>query len=87
MERNKFDFRIANALVQAVNTAANTLDVQNGQMEKRFGALKNYFNDDGYEEFNVDMTAANREVQNVVEQLNQVAGKIADYSQKLQDEV
>ena len=37
MAGDKFDFNVANSLVQAVDTAASTLDVKNGQMEKKEG--------------------------------------------------
>lgn len=85
MEHNKFDFRVASALVQAVNSAANTLDVKNGQMEKAFGNLREGFNDDGYDEIAVDMTAANKVIGDVIKQMNIVGKYISDYAEKLKN--
>ena len=48
MSGDKFDFAVASSLVQAVESAASTLDVKNGQMEQKFGNLREGFKDSGY---------------------------------------
>lgn len=85
MAGDKFDFNAASSLVQAVDAAAATLDVKNGQMEKHFGALHEGFKDDGYDAYAMDMSAANNVVQEVVMQMRVVAKHIAEYAEKLRD--
>ena len=86
MAGNKFDFNVANQLVQAVAATADALAVKNGQMEKRFGNLHETFKDSGYDEFAVDMTAANKAIEEVIAQLKAVGGAIAKYAARLQEE-
>lgn len=81
----KFDFNVADSLVGAVEQAASTLDVKNGQIEKHFGALHEGFKDSAYEEYALDMSAANKAIQDVITQMRAVASKIAAYSDKLRE--
>lgn len=83
MAGDKFDFNVANSLVQTVDAAASTLDVKNGQMEKKFGALREGFKDSGYDAYALDMSAANNAVKDVVTQMRAVAKHIAEYAEKL----
>ena len=83
MAGDKFDFNVADSLVQAVDTAASTLDVKNGQMEKKFGNLREGFKDSGYDAYALDMSAANNAVKDVVTQMRVVAKHIAEYAEKL----
>ena len=83
MAGDKFDFNVANSLVQAVDTAASTLAVKNGQMEKKFGSLREGFKDSGYDAYALDMSAANKAVKDVVTQMRVVAKHIAEYAEKL----
>ncbi len=85
MSGNKFDFNVANQIVQAVSQSAAALDVKNGQMEKHFGNLREGFKDSGYDAFAVDMSAANKVIQDVINQMNVVGRHIADYARKLED--
>lgn len=79
----RFDFDKANALYMGVFEAANILDVRNGQMEKRFGDLGDYFKDAGYDEYAVDMTAANEAIAKVISQMRAVGISIARYAEQL----
>ena len=83
MAGDKFDFRVADSLVQAVTAAADTLDVKNGQMEAKFGALQESFKDQGYDAYALDMGAANRVTQEVITQLKMVGAQIAKYAEQL----
>lgn len=83
MEGDKFDFKIANSLVQSVDAAASTLDIKNGQMEKKFGNLHESFKDSGYDSYALDMSAANNAIKDVVTQMRVVAKHIAEYAEKL----
>lgn len=82
---DKFDFRTADRLVDAVNKTAATLDVKNGQMEKYFGNLHDSFRDPGYDEFTGDMTAADKAIKEVIKQMHAVSKAIADYSNQLRE--
>ena len=82
---NKFDFRVANSLVQAVEGVAAALDVKSGQLEKRFGNLREGFKDSGYDALMLDMSAANKAIEEVIGQLHAVSKHIADYSIKIQE--
>ena len=83
MSADKFDFTVANSLVQTVDAAASALDVKNGQMEKKFGELREGFKDAGYDAYAQDMSAANRVVEDVISQMRVVAKHIAAYAEKL----
>lgn len=83
MAGDKFDFNVADSLIQAVDAAAATLDVKNGQMEKKFGNLREGFKDSGYDAYALDMSAANNAVEGVVTQMRVVVKHIAEYSEKL----
>lgn len=77
---DRFDFRTANKLVELVEKTASALDVQNGQMETRFGRLHDFFRDEGYDEFTADMSAANRSVAEVIKQMHAVSRALANYA-------
>ncbi len=83
---NKFDFNTASNLVQAVEAAASALEVKNGQMEKRFGALHDAFKDDAYTAFATDMAKADKAIGDVISQLRAVAAHIAKYAERIQQE-
>lgn len=85
MAGDKFDFTVASSLVQAVESAASTLDVKNGQMEQKFGSLREGFKDSGYDAFAVDMSAANNAVKEVIKQMHVVAKHISEHAEKLRD--
>ena len=85
MAGDKFDFTVASSLVQAVESAASTLDVKNGQMEQKFGSLRAGFKDSGYDAFAVDMSAANNAVKEVIKQMHVVAKHISEYAEQLRD--
>ena len=85
MASDKFDFTVANSLVQAIESAASTLDVKNGQMEQKFGNLREGFKDSGYDVFAVDMSAANNAIDDVIKQMRVVANHIAGYAEKLKN--
>lgn len=80
----RFDFRQANELGQSIIVAADKLDVLNGQMEKRFGELGDYFRDGGYEEYALDMTAANKAIAEVMRQMQTVGQAILEYARELE---
>ena len=82
---NRFDFRAADQLSQACIITADKLDVCNGQMEKRFGELGDYFKDAGYDGYSLDMTAANRAIEDVIRQIQQVGLSISSYADQLKD--
>ena len=79
----KFDFTVADQLVSAVEQTASALEVKNGQIEKHFGALHEGFKDSAYDEYAMDMSKANKAIQDVVTQLRQVGKHIAQYAEKL----
>lgn len=80
---DKFDFKVAEMLIQTVERAASTLDVKNGQMEKRFGDLREHFKDSGYDDFAVDMKAANESVKEIIDQLHMISQKLGDYAERI----
>lgn len=82
---NKFDFRTAEKLVGLVESTASKLDVQNGQMETRFGRLHDFFKDAGYDEFTSDMSSANKAVTEVITQMHAVSRALADYAAVLRE--
>ena len=82
---DKFDFNVASSLIQAVEGAASALDVKNGQMEKRFGELREGFKDSGYDAFALDMSAADAAIKEVIGQLHAVSKHIGDYAIKLRE--
>ena len=84
---DKFDFRTAQQLIEAVEGTASALDIKNGQMTKRFGNLQNYFKDSGYDEFAVDMSAADIAIEDVISHLHEISRKIAEYANQLQDAI
>lgn len=86
MAGNKFDFNTANRLVELVAGVVDTLDVKNGQMEHRFGALREVFKDDGYDRYSKDMKKADEAIGEVLNQMKKVGAAIATYAVKLRDE-
>ncbi len=82
---NRFDFRTAEKLVALVEKTAANLDVQNGQMETRFGRLHDYFKDDGYDEFSTDMSSADRAVNDVITQMHAVSRALSEYADRLKE--
>lgn len=80
----RFDFRQANELGHSIIDAADKLGTLNGQMEKRFGELGEYFRDGGYEEYALDMTAANKAIDEVKLQMKTVGKAILDYARELE---
>lgn len=86
MSKDKFDFHVAESLVQVVQQAATALEIKNGQMEQKFGALHEGFKDSGYDAYACDMTAAGTVANGVITQLHTVAGCIAKYAARMRDE-
>lgn len=84
---NKFDFEVARKLEEMVFKAADTLDVQTGQMEKRFGNLQAFVQDSGYDAFAIEMSSANIAIDQVIAQMRSVARHIHDYADRLRDVV
>ncbi len=82
---NKFDFRQGEKLSQSMVVAADKLDVYNGQMEKKFAQLAEFFRDSGYDEYSVDMDKANKAISDVVEQMKHVGRAIAEYASRLKE--
>lgn len=78
-----FSFEAAQALSDACAITADKIDVCNGQMEKRFGELGEYFRDGGYEEYALDMTSADKAISDVVAQLKHVGQTIRKYAEEL----
>ena len=87
MTSDKFDFQTAMALITALQKASDALDVKNGQMEKKFGELNQFFKDSGYEAYSLDMSAANKVIDDVRTQMWEVTKHIAAYAEKLRDAV
>lgn len=85
MYGDKFDFDVASSLVQAIDAAANTLDIKNDQMTKSFGNLREGFKDVGYDAYALDMSAARSKVTEVASQMRVVAKHIAEYAEKLKN--
>ena len=87
MSDNKFafNFQIANALIEKVEKFATNLDVQNGQMETRFGRLHDFFKDEGYDEFTTDMSSAEKSIKDVITQLHAVSKALAEYAQRIEE--
>lgn len=83
---DKFDFRVAEQLVQAVEMAAAQIDIKNEQMKFRFTRLHEYFKDEGYDQFSVDMNEAGKSIDEIIQQLHDIANYIANYKQQLQNE-
>lgn len=82
---NMFDFHEANRLIESVEKAARDFDTQNGQMEARFTRLRDFFADDGYEEFVPDMKKANVAIADVIRQMHKVSQAIGDYAERLRE--
>ena len=82
-----FDFHQASRLIEVVEGTAAKLDVQNGQMEARFGRLHDFFEDAGYDEFVTDMSAANTAVENVIRQMHEVSHALSDYAERIRESV
>ena len=82
---DKFDFRTAEKLLELVEGTASKLDVQNGQMEARFGRLHEFFKDAGYDEVATDMTAANKATMDVIRQMHLVSKALAEYAAHLRE--
>lgn len=87
MAGDKFDFQAAEALVEVVKMAGQALDAKNKEMSKRFCALNQFFNDDGYHKYSNDMAKANRALEDVTSQLKGVGKAIESYAEKLRNEV
>lgn len=86
MNHDKFDFRAADQLIQAVEMAAAQIDVKNDQMKIRFSRLHEYFKDEGYDQLSVDMNAANKSIDEIIRQLHDIAKHILNYKQQIQNE-
>lgn len=82
---NKFDFETANLLIEVVGTTTTNLNDQNAQMEKRFGDLRSFFRDDGYDSFTGDMSVANSSIKSLLEQMRAVSRSLAEYAKRLKD--
>lgn len=82
---NRFSFDAAYKLSEICVVTADKIDVCNGQMEKRFGELGEYFRDAGYDEYALDMTAANKAIEDVVAQFKKVGKAINDYANELKN--
>ena len=80
-----FDFNTAAQLLEMVEANAAKLDVQNGQMEKRFGLLHEFFRDVGYDDFAADMEKANRAVEEVIVSMHAVSRAIGEYADRLRE--
>lgn len=80
---DRFDFRTAQKLVELVENAASKLDVQNGQMEARFGRLHEFFKDEGYDVFVPDMSSADKAIADVISQMHLVSKALSEYAARL----
>lgn len=87
MDKDKFDFDVASSLIQAIEGTADLLDVKNGQMEKKFLALREGFKDSGYDVFAIDMNTANSAISEIITQLHEVSRHVGEYTEKLRDAV
>ena len=87
MKSDKFDFQVAQKLVEAVEQAASQIDVKNGQIEKKFNNLHQVFKDAGYDAFERDMSAADSSIEEIIRELHHISKAINMYAMRLQDEV
>ena len=85
MSLDRFDFTVATTLCNTIETAATALEIKNGQMESKFGNLREGFKDSGYDAYALDMSAANKAIGDVVIQMRTVAQHIATYAEKLKN--
>lgn len=87
MSYDKFDFDAATRLVNLIESSASMIDVKNGQIEKKFGELREFFKDEGYIQYESEMNVANRGINEIISQLHVIGRHIEDYKQRLQNEV
>jgi len=82
---NRFDFTVAEQLCAAVDQAADLMETKRTELDSRFKKLHESFKDDAYENFSLDMDAANRAVSDVIQQMKDTAKHIGQYAQQLKD--
>ena len=82
-----FDFHQASRLIEVVEKAAAQLDVQNGQLEMRFGRLHDFFEDAGYDEFVTDMSATHNTVEDIIRHMHAVSRALGEYAGRIQESV
>lgn len=80
---NKFDFTVATSLVENLTRAAKILETKKGNLDQNFDRLGQFFQDDGYIAYQVQMQKTDLAVEEVIAQMKFTAQKIAEYAEKL----
>lgn len=85
MTSDKFDFRVAEQLVAAVEQTIIVLEQKNDEINHRFKDLHDGFKDSEYDVYSLDMGQANTAIKEVTSQLRSVSIAIKAYADRLRD--
>ncbi len=85
MTSDKFDFTVAEALVNAVEQTILVLEQKNDEINHRFKDLHDGFKDSEYDVYSLDMGRANSAIKEVMSQLRSVSIALKTYADRLRD--
>lgn len=83
--KDKFDFDVANSLIEVIEVTVNDLENKNEVMMNQFVSLNENFKDSGYDTIALDMSVADKAIKDVMEQLREVSKSIKNYAQRLEE--
>lgn len=81
----KFDFEVAQKLSETLVKTADAMELETEKIEYSFIELGETFKDKAYTEFRGELNAANKTVDDIVQDIRELNISILDYSNALRD--
>ena len=82
---NKFSFDTADEVVCLLKSSSSVLEQKNVELMRLGSDLNEFFKDDGYDEFEKDITAVYKHCQEVINEINKIAESIDSYKERMKE--
>lgn len=84
---NKFDFDVAQKLVEAINKNVDVMINEKQKVNSAFKNLGSTFKDSGYNDFETEFSSADKNMDQIIEDLRSIATQISRYAEGMRDSV
>lgn len=81
----KFDLPTAQKFSETLVKTADTMETESTKVQDSFAALGESFKDKGYSEFQSELNAADRTIENIVSDIRDLNRLMLDYTNKMGD--
>lgn len=81
----KFDLPTAQKFSETLVKTADTMETETTKVQENFAVLGETFKDKGYSEFQSELNAADRTIENIVSDIRNLNRLMLDYTNKMGD--